>query len=239
MIERACPARFARLRMPLITNAMPRSTRHFVSPNFSYEKLEPPFYKDVLDVFEDRMVNWLISPSKHLLKLKHGYVPAIALATNYIEGIEIYASGKDSKSRSKEFFRRGYKRIFAMVSGPVEFQDSISDALYDLLRCGFAHDAMFRSGIYFSTVRKDAFIVSWPKKNGQFDPNGRMESAVINPVRFVECIDLHFKDFMKCLRSKDAKVEKESFLAAVALKWRLGGPGHSVGMTEAEFLSEA
>ncbi len=218
---------------------MPHSTKHFVSPNFTHEKLEPPLYKDVLDVFEDRMLNWLIGPSKHLLKLKHGGVPAVALATNYIEGIEIYASGKDSKNRSKEFFRRGYKRIFAMVSGPVEFQEAIADALYELLRCGFAHDAMFRSGIYFSTVRKDAFIVSWPKKDGRFDPKGRMESAVINPFRFVECIELHFKDFMKSLRAKDAKDERERFLAAIALKWSLGDPGHFIGMTEAEFLSGA
>ena len=218
---------------------MHHTTKQFVSPNFTYEKLEPPFYKDVLDVFEDRMRHWLIGPSKHLLKLKHGDVPAVALATNYIEGIEIYASGKDSKNRSKEFFRRGYKRIFAMVSGPVECQEAIADALYELLRCGFAHDAMFRSGIYFSTVRKDAFIVSWPKKDGRFDPNGRMESAVINPVRFVECIELHFKTFMKSLRAKDAKEEKERFLAAIALKWSLGEPGHLIGMTEAEFLSGA
>lgn len=218
---------------------MPHETRHFVSPNFTHKKLEPPFYKDVLDVFEDRMVNWLLNPAKQLLTLKHGSIAAVALATNYIEGIEIYASGKDSKGRSKDFFRRGYKRIFATVSGPVEFQEAIADALYDLLRCGFAHDAMFRSGIYFSTLRREAFTITWPKKNGQFDPDGRLESAIINPARFVRCIEMHFKEYMSGLRSKDAKENKEKFLAAVELKWRLGEPGHFVGMSEAEFLSQA
>jgi hypothetical protein len=216
---------------------MPHETRHFVSPSFTHKKLEPPFYKDVLDVFEDRMINWLLVPAKQLLKLEHGSVAAVALATNYIEGIEIYASGKDSKGQSKEFFRRGYSRIFATVSGPVEFQHAIAGALYDLLRCGFAHDAMFRSGIYFSTVRQEALTVTWPKKNGQFDPNGHLESAIINPERFVECIEVHFKEYMKTLRAKDAKEVKENFLAAVALKWRLGEPGHFVGMSEAEFVN--
>ena len=216
---------------------MTHETRHYLSPNFTHGKLEPPFYKDVVDVFEDRMLNWLLLPAKDLLKLRHGSVAAVALATNYIEGIEIYASGKDSKRKSKEFFRRGYKRIFAPVSGPAFLQDAIADALYDLLRCGFAHDAMFRKGIYFSSTRKEAFIVTWPKKHGAFDPDGHLESAIINPTGFIGCIELHFKEYVRELRSKSASISKENFLAAVELKWRIGQPGPFVGMTEAEFLN--
>lgn len=212
-------------------------TQHFVSPNFTHEKLEPPFYKDVVDVFEDRMLNWFLTPAKHLLSVKHGSVAAVALATNYIEGIEIYASGKDSKGKSKEFFRRGFRRIFIAVTGPVYLQDAIADALYDILRCGFAHDAMFRNGIYFSSTRKEAFTITWPKTDGQFDPNGRLQSAIINPAGFIRCIELHFIGYVRELRAKKATVSKENFLAAVNLKWRLGEPGPVVGMTEAEFLS--
>ena len=65
-------------------NFMTDETRHYLSPNFTHEKLEPPFYKDVVDVFEDRMLNWLLLPAKDLLKLRHGSVAAVALATNYI-----------------------------------------------------------------------------------------------------------------------------------------------------------
>ena len=214
-------------------------TKHFVSPNYTHEKLEPPFYKDVVDVFEDRMLNWLLVPAKKLLKVKHGSVAAVALATNYLEGIEIYASGKDSKNKSKEFFRRGYKRVFASVSGPIHLQDAIANSLYDLLRCGFAHDAMFRSRIYFSSIRKAAFTITWPKKNGQFDPEGNLESAIINPERFIQCIEMHFAEYVKGLRAKDATVNKENFLAAVALKWNLDGSTHRIGMTEEEFMRDA
>lgn len=213
--------------------------KHFVSPNYTHEKLEPPFYKDVVDVFEDRMLYWLLVPAKKLLKIKHGSVAAVALATNYIEGIEIYASGKDSKNKSKEFFRRGYKRIFAPVSGPPHLQDAIANALYELIRCGFSHDAMFRNRIYFSTIKKEAFTITWPKKNGQFDPDGHLESAIVNPERFVQCIELHFTEYMKELRAKDASATKEKFLAAVALKWSLDGSTRQIGMTEEEFMREA
>jgi hypothetical protein len=217
---------------------MPHKRLHFISPNFTHEKLEPPFYKDILDVFEDRMLNWLLAPAKELLKVKHGFVAAVALATNYIEGIEIYASGKDSKGKSKAFFRNGYRRIFAQVSGPAYLQDAIADALYDMLRCGFAHDAMFRNGIYFSTERMEAFTITWPKKDGEFDPNGQLESAIINPYRFIACIELHFKEYMKELRAKAPTPAKEKFLAAIDLKWQLGQPARFIGMTEEQFYSE-
>lgn len=214
---------------------MPHKTSHFVSPSFTHKKLEPPFFKDVVDVFEDRMVHWLLVPAKKLLEIPHGSVPAVALATNYIEGIEIYISGKDSKGQSKEFFRRGFNRIFALVSGSAEMHHAIADALYDSLRCGFAHDGMFRSEIYFSSVRKEAFTVTWPKKNGEFDPHGRLASAVINPTRFIESIELHFKEYVKELRGIEPSPVKDKFLAAVKLKWRLGEPEPFIAMTEEEF----
>jgi len=217
---------------------MPQNIKHFISPNFTHKKLEPPLYKDVVDVFEDRMLNWLLVPAKELLKVKHGSVAAVALATNYIEGIEIYASGKDSKGKSKEFFRRGYKRIFAPVSGPDYLQDSIAAALYELLRCGFAHDAMFRNGIYFSTIRKEAFTVTWPKKKGLFDPDGQLESAVINPERFVRCIEIHFEEFVRSLRAQNATTAKENFLSAVQIKWGPDDKERTIGMTEEEFSRE-
>ena len=213
--------------------------KHLISPNFSYEKLEPALFKDVVDVFEDRMRHWLIEPAKALLKIRHGEVAAVALATNYIEGIEIYASGKDSIGRSKEFFRRGYMRIFAAVSGPAYMQSGVADGLYEMLRCGFAHDGMFRSGISFSSVRKEAMLITWPKKNGQFDPTGRMESTIINPKGFVRCIETHFNAYMRELRARKSNDTQDRFKTAVALKWRLGVPGPFVGLTEEKFRNGA
>ena len=215
------------------------SMRHFVSPSFTHEKLEPGLYRDVVDVFEDRMRYWLLAPAKRLLTIKHGEIAAVALATNYIEGIEIYQSGQDSTGRSKAFFRRGYKRIFAGAAEFAYMQDGIADALYELLRCGFAHDGMFRSGIAFSKLRKEAITISWPKKDGRFDPKGRLSSAVINPSRFVECIELHFDSYISELRSKKDNETKVRFQQAIQIKWRLHEPGPIIGMSEERFASGA
>lgn len=213
--------------------------QHFISPNFTHEKLEAPSFDDLVDVFEDRMANWLILPAKKLLEIPHGDIAAVALAINYIEGIEIYISGQDSKNRSKKFFCTGFRRIFHRRVNPLQdvMHDAFAKALYDALRCGFAHDAMFRYGITFTEVRKEAFTITWPKINGEFDPDGQLLSAVINPRRFIEGIEFHFKKYMEELRSSEPTVIKENFLAAVRLKWNIDAPGPLVGMTEHQFLS--
>ena len=211
--------------------------RHFISPSFTHEKLEVPLYKDLVDVFEDRMLYWVIGPAKKLLKLKHGEVAAVALATNYIEGIEIYISGKDSKGKSRAFFKRSFRRIFRPVPGEPFMLDAVADALYDSLRCGFAHEGLFRSNIYFSSSRKEALTITWPKKGGRFDPNGKLESAVINPARFVGGVEHHFTEYVKELRSRKETSAKGPFLAAVGMKCGLSKPGDLIAMTEEEFES--
>lgn len=218
---------------------MRHRTLHFISPSYTHDKLEPPFFKDIVDVFADRMTHWLILPSKELLKVRHGEVAAVALITSYMEAIEIYFSGADSKNRSREFFVRGFKRVFAGVSGPEFMHEAVATSLYDLLRCGFAHEGMFRHGIYFSTVRPEAFTVTWPRKNGLFDPNGSLESAIVNPQRFVEGVEAHFREYVCELRRLGDSDAKTKFKAAVELKWHLTGEQRNIGMTEEEFYRAA
>ena len=108
--------------------------RHFVSPSFTDEKLAISLYKDIVDVFEERMLYWLLIPAKKLLAIKHGAIAAVALATNYVEGVEIYISGQDSNRKSRVFFCRSFKRIFAATSLPPYMLDAVAAALYDMLR---------------------------------------------------------------------------------------------------------
>jgi hypothetical protein len=55
----------------------------------------------------------------------------------------------------------------------------------------------------------------------------------------VECIEIHFTEYMKQLRSKKENPAKENFLSAVAVKWRLGEPDLQIPMTEEQFKSGA
>lgn len=218
---------------------MRHRTVHYISPRYTHRKLEPPFYRDIVDVFEDRMLHWLIYPSKELLKVKHADVAAVALAINYFEGIEIYHSGKDSKNRSREFFIRGFFRVFTGFSGPEYLRRTVASALYDHLRCGFAHEGIFRHRILFSTIRKDTFTITWPKKAGDLDPDGELESAIINPYSFVNRIEEHFQGYVRQLRASDETELKQKFKAAVDLKWNINGRERNIGLTEEEFYGAA
>ena len=69
------------------------------------DSMPEPFYRDKVDVFEDRMRGWLLAPALKLLDFNDFSVASVSLATNYFEGIEIYHSGLDSVGQSKAFFR--------------------------------------------------------------------------------------------------------------------------------------
>lgn len=209
---------------------------HFVSPNFTHEKLESPDYLDIVDVFEDRMRGWFLTPAKQLLSSKTGVVAAVSLLTSYFEGIEIYRSGKDSHRASKEFFRRGFKRVFGVDSSGSHIFDRVVDSLYGEVRCGFAHDLLSRNRVFFSTVRPQAFNVTWPRKDGAFVTDGELESVIINPSRYCEAIELHFNKYIAALRNESDAEMKKNFLSAVDIKWALNQPGRIVGMSEAEFF---
>ncbi len=212
---------------------------NYISPNFTHEKLDSGNEDDLIDIFEDRMRHWMLEPALNLLKLEHGYVPAIALSLGYFEGIEIYCSGKDSRDSSKAFFKKGFKRVFAIDESGAEIYEKIINALYIQVRCGFSHDGLFRNRVFFSTSRPEAIYVTWPKKNGNFITDGQLESVVINPRRFIECIFLHFENYLSELRNKENKTLKENFLAAINIKWGINEPERVIGTSENEFFGNA
>jgi len=209
-------------------------TKKFISPNFSHEKIDSPTYEDLLDVFEDRIRNWFLMPSKRLLEITHCQIAAVALLIAYFEGIEIYLSGEDSKNRSFEFFTAGFSKVFSFQNEDPDAPKIIARAIYDQARCGFAHDGMFRNRLFFSDVPSDPLNVTFPKKNGVLDLT-QVESIIINPFRFYESIKIHFERYLSCLRDGSDTTMKNAFEATVKLKWALDEPARAIGMSEKEF----
>jgi hypothetical protein len=214
---------------------------HFVSPHFDHRKLQPPFDRDVIDVFEDRVRHWLLAPAKLLLAqpTNLGLVPAASIAVGYFEPIEIYMTGEDSDRRSSEFFCRGFRRVFQVEGQTEDVQKAIAKALYSALRCGFAHDGMPKQGINFSPTFQRPFLITWPKEAGFFVTTGKLESAIINPKLMVDGIERHFDAYIRDLRRGADAALVSNFKKAIAMKWALGEPGRFVATTEEQFLSGA
>lgn len=215
---------------------MQYNTLNFISPNFDNQKLESATYEDLLDVFEDRIKNWFLIPAEHLLETPHCQIAAVALLMAYFEGITIYLSGKDSKNMSFEFFAKGFSKVFPIQHEDENAHRSVQRAIYNQVRCGFAHDGMFRNRVFFSDVPSKPIIISFPKKNDILDTT-QMESIVINPRLFFESIKNHFEDYLKNLRAgTDANI-KQSFEATVKLKWAMDEEERVIGMNEEEFYT--
>ena len=196
--------------------------------------LESPTYEDLVDVFEDRMRNWFLMPAKRLLEIPHCQIAAVGLLMTYFEGIEIYLSGEDSKNRSFEFFAKGFSRVFPIQHKDRNARRFVLRAIYDQVRCGFAHDVMSRNRVFFSDVPSKPIIISFPKKNGISDIS-KIESIVINPRLFFESIKNHFEDYLKSLRNGTDESIRQSFETTVKLKWALDEDERTIGMTEEEF----
>lgn len=208
---------------------------HYISPNFTHAKLIAPRFDDLVDVFEDRMRNWYFSPTSKLLDASHGDIAAVSMLVNYFEGIEIYLTGRDSKNKSREFFANGFKKVFSLRGQSEQITTKIIAALYVNVRCGFAHDGMFRNRVFFGRIRSEPILITWPIKNGVFDESGEIESILINPVKFFDAIQTHFNGYVTGLREGADASMRQAFETAVALKWGMAEPEPVIGMTEEEF----
>lgn len=208
---------------------------HLISPNYTYKKLEPPLYKDLVDVFEDRMRYWMLYPAKKLLNDPNDQVAALGILLNYLEAAEIYTTGKDSKKKSFEYFCSSFSRVFALTEGDDNGINECAKAIYVQARCGFAHDGGFRNKVFIRDTTKNAIVLTWPKENGHFVFDKGVESIIINPVRFYKVIEIHFENYIKKLRDGNDKELVNSFKSAVDLKWGLDIEYVNFGMTEEEF----
>ena len=206
-----------------------------ISPHYTYKKLEPPFYKDLVDVFEDRIRYWMLYPAKKLLSNHIDQVAALGILLNYLEAIEIYTTGKDSKNKSYDFFIRSFSKVFAITEGGKSGIDECAKALYVQARCGFAHDGGFRNRVFIKDTTKNAIVITWPMENGRFVYNRGVESIIINPIRFYKVIEIHFEKYLKELKARKDQDLVNSFKKAVDLKWGLDIEYVNFGMTEEEF----
>ncbi|WP_018277926.1 hypothetical protein WKI13_09150 [Teredinibacter turnerae] len=207
-----------------------------ISPSYGHEKLDSHSINDLVDVFEDRMKGWVFEPASELLGTANGHVAAISILINYFEGIEIYFKGADSKNQSQVFFVEGFKRVFAPTTGNSDEVAKAAKIFYEQARCGFSHDGMFRHKVFFSNVRKEALVFTYPRHtDGTWDTSKPILSIVVNPQRFYECILRHFTQYVAFLRDPNNSEVRGAFQKAVDLKWGLNEPEAFIGFTEEEF----
>lgn len=109
--------------------------------------------------------------------------------------------------------------------------------MYEDARCGFFHDGFFRSRVLFSTKGQGVLEVTVPRVDGKPDPNGEIQSVLINPRQLWTTLDRRFAEYVCLLRDPKQVQLRANFKKAVDMKWRLDLSGPVVGVDEREFES--
>ncbi len=207
-----------------------------ISPNYTHEKLQNSSIPDLIDVFEDLWCGYIFEPVRLLIDSPHGSVAAMSVLCSYYEAIESLYTGQPSRNRSREFFVKGFSRVFSSPEG----MDKAANEVYIHVRCGLAHEGMLRSKVHYSNVGQKAFFLTYPKNtDGTLDMSGASESIVINPEIIFKATIKHFEGYVKSLRNmKDIELV-DNFETVVTSQYAIGEEESIIGMTYEEFASKA
>jgi hypothetical protein len=205
---------------------------NMISPSYADTKFANPSIDDLVDVFEDRIRHWLLQPAKRLKDTEHGQVASFCLILTYFEGIWSYIEGRGSRGRSREFFEKGFVEVFRTSNLKEKLLRRVAAILYTDARCGFFHDGMFRERISFTSLQESEMLLTLPKKGGQVDENGQVQSLLIDPRNFYSAVERHFERFISCLRDSRNAAEHARFRTAFKEQCDWETPGPVIGIAE-------
>jgi hypothetical protein len=117
--------------------------------------LDPTDPKDKITIYERQVQGWFLEPAFTMLShmKDQASFAILAICFSYLEGVEQYREGQQSRNRSRELFKKSFKRVF----GEQTLDDQKIDVLYEQGRCGLFHDGMTRSGVICDTSLTTAF----------------------------------------------------------------------------------
>jgi len=175
--------------------------------------------EDKIDVYEDRLKGWFLKPARSLLSEPNSELAVLQLALGYFEGYAIYRKGTDSRARSKEFFRQAFLEVFphskrakhlGLDPTPIDLSKLVN-VLYEDARCGLFHDGMIRHRIVLAPSSAPISVASHKTTRD-------ISAIVIDPSKFLNAIEAHFKDYLSKLRDPNNKELRANFKAAWELK---------------------
>jgi len=207
---------------------MRHEPKSFISPSYEASKLDVPMVDDLIDVFEDRTLGWVLKPAETLMNTPGLEITGFAVSLAYFEGIWSYIQCQDSKNRSKLFFTQGFVDVYGSSGAPVQLLERTAGVLYEDARCGFFHDAMFRDRIYFSAYYGKPIAVTLPLVNGVPDPAGEIESIVVLPKEYCRYLIGHFTKYVARLRDSANAALRQDFESFCRARWDIGGAGRTI-----------
>lgn len=205
---------------------MPLKTPDFhISPTYKSEKFDAPTIDDLIDVYEDRILGWVLKPAKEIAAKEDGGPAALCLLLTYFEGAWSYKVCESSTGRSREFFVKGFVDVFSSPHNNAGVLTQLGEILYRDARCGFFHEGLFRDRIYIASMNTD-IAITLPRVNGAIDVGGKIQSAVIDVSRCATGVEKHFTKTIGHLRESANATAREAFRKFFKDRcdWSIPGP---------------
>jgi hypothetical protein len=187
----------------------------WVSPHYLHDHidLETASIDDRVAVLEDRIRGYFTTPCRLLANLYENSIMLILLAVlSCIELIEVLHRGESSRSRSQEFFKSGFRRVFrpqAPQDVPQEvFErnlDRMLDEVYVQVRCGLMHVGTTRSRVLIDKQLNAPAAIEYNPSKGQ------AESITINANLCLLGLDIFLSEYCRDLRNHANEELRASF----------------------------
>ena len=207
-----------------------------LTPNFDHEKLADATCADLIEVFEDAWKGYVLDQVGMLLRNSNGDIAAMTLLCSYFESIEALHRGESSDRQSREFFVRGFLRVFENVSDPTAAKTA-AEAIYRHVRCGVAHTGFPTLLVHIQRRYRAAFVVTY-----RLDPNGRLDtdspvaSVMVNAERMYHAVNWDLNRYIESLRRSNEVTLRTHFEHLMRSEWGIGQDDNVIGMTEEQFM---
>jgi len=194
---------------------------HQISSKYTETKLAAGCaVDDKIDVFEDWMDGWLLrhahalTDEVYVFRKDAGFA-VLMLTTAYFEPIESYHTGRSSERHSKEFFRKGFLRVFSDLPETLRqhgypaadgLAADIADEMYSHLRCGLFHEGGTKHKLL---IREDNATLGFMLEK----TTGDVGSIVVDPRRFLTDVQSHLRAYVAQLRDPSQVDPRQRFEA--------------------------
>lgn len=151
-------------------------------------------------IYEDRVKEWFLEIGKRLKLDNEADFVILQIALSYIEGNQQYREGESSDRRSKEFFKKGLKRIFSEIQN-IYMIENVLDNFYKQVRCGLFHIGITGHGVTISGEFSDALKILFPE----------FPEIRINSHKFMDAMVNDLENYIKELNDQNNTELREDF----------------------------
>jgi len=171
-----------------------------ISPRFTIEKLSTGQLADMIDVFEDQMLGWLIDPANILRGHQHAGFGILAIVLSYFEPIGQFLDGKAGDSKHQ--FVKGLRSVFPDLDPDIP--QALFNELYDQVRCGMFHQGLTKAKVLITPAGPYPIEVI-------HGPDHDVVQIKLVPVNLIDAIHGHLLLYVGKLRNPENVQLRENF----------------------------